>query len=99
MNVTSAIEPAGVGTRMEMPSNLLARDGYACVTAIAAPVEDGIMLSAAALPSRMPFLDGPSTRACVAVYECVVLRIAFSIPTASSRIAMSGAAAFVVQEA
>ncbi len=37
--------------------------------------------------------------ACEAVYACVVERIAFSMPIASSRMAMMGEAALVVHEA
>src|SRR4051812_2397435 len=66
---------------------------------MAAPVEDGTMFWAAALPSRQSFLFGPSTIDWLAVYEWTVLRIAFSTPRASSRIARIGEAAFVVQEA
>ena len=54
IKVMSAIEPAGTGTRSEMPSNFPASDVYACVTAIAAPVEVGTMFCAAADPLSCP---------------------------------------------
>ena len=63
MKVMSAIDPAGTGTRSETPSNLFVSGVYACVTAIAAPVELGMMFSAAARPSRAPFREGPSMSA------------------------------------
>jgi hypothetical protein len=43
MKVISTIEPAGTGTRIEMPSNSPLSSGNASVTAIAAPVELGTM--------------------------------------------------------
>src|SRR3989344_734307 len=98
IKVTSAIDPAATGTRSEMPSNFPERDGYALVTAIAAPVEVGTMFCAAALPSRMSFF-GPSTMDWLAVYACVVESTAFSMPIVSSRMAMTGLAELVVQEA
>ena len=52
------------GTRTARPSNLAAYCGRALVAAIAAPVEDGIRLAAAALPRRR-FLFGRSTIAWV----------------------------------
>ncbi len=99
IKVISTIDPAGTGTRIEIPSKSPSSFGKAFVTAIAAPVEDGTIFCAAALPSRRSFLLGPSTSAWLAVYPWTVLRIAFSIPSASSKIAISGLEAFVVQEA
>jgi hypothetical protein len=46
-------EPATTGTRIATPSNRPASAGIARVTAIAAPVEAGTMLTAAARPRRM----------------------------------------------
>ena len=95
----SAIEPATTGTRRLMPSNFPMSGAYACATAVAAPVEVGTMFCAAARPSRISLEDGPSTIDCEAVYACVVESTAFSMPIASSSIAMTGLAAFVVHEA
>src|SRR3989344_1457581 len=66
--VTSTIEPVITGTRIEMPSNFPESAGNALVTAIAAPVDEGTILCAAALPSRKSFLFGPSTSDWLAVY-------------------------------
>merc|ERR1719145_183282 len=44
--------------------------GYALATALAAPVEDGMMLAEAARPARQsPFIE-PSTVSCDAVAAC-----------------------------
>ena len=63
IKVISTIDPAGTGTRIETPSNNPFNSGKASVTAIAAPVEEGTIFWAAALPSRRSFLLGPSTSA------------------------------------
>ncbi len=44
-----------------MPVNLPLRAGKTLPTALAAPVEDGMMLVLALRPPRQSFLDGPST--------------------------------------
>ena len=67
MKVISAIDPAGVGTRMLIPSKFPSHSGMALVTAIATPVELGTIFCAAARPSRQSFLLGPSTMDCEAV--------------------------------
>lgn len=47
-------------------------------TALAAPVEEGMMLNPAPRPPRQSFFDGPSTVFCVAVTACtVVMRPSF----------------------
>merc|ERR1712078_946518 len=48
--------------------------GYALATALAAPVEDGMMLAEAARPARqsLPFME-PSTVSCEAVAACTVV--------------------------
>ena len=66
-------------------------------TAFAAPVEDGMMLPAAALPPRQSFLDGPSTVFWVAVVAWTVVIRPFSTPKLSCRTFVSGAKQFVVQ--
>ncbi len=60
IKVISAIEPIATGTRIDMPSNFPSSDGYAYVTAIAAPVEEGTMFWPAERPSRKSFLFGLS---------------------------------------
>ena len=99
INVISTIDPAGTGTRIEIPSNNPFNTGNASVTAIAAPVELGTMLQAAARPSLRSFLLGPSTNDWLAVYPWTVFNIAFSIPIDSWSMEISGDAAFVVQDA
>jgi len=67
INVMSAIDPATDGTRIEIPSNLFSRFVMALVTAMAAPVVEGTIFCAPALPSLQSFLFGPSTIDCEAV--------------------------------
>ena len=50
MNFKSTTETFGVGTRIEMPSSLPFRSGNTRPTALAAPVDVGIIESAAARP-------------------------------------------------
>ena len=50
-----------------MPVSLPLVAGSTSPTAFAAPVEDGMMLIAAARPPRQSFLEGPSTVFWVAV--------------------------------
>ena len=65
--VKSTTLTVGVGTRNAMPVSLPFTSGMARPTARAAPVVDGMMLTAAARPPFQSFLDGPSTGFCVAV--------------------------------
>ena len=57
----------------DMPVNFPLRWGRTLPTAFAAPVEEGMMLPAAALPPLQSFLLGPSTVFCVAVVEWTVV--------------------------
>ena len=63
---TWTIEPAGTGPRIATPSNRPSYSGSALVVALAAPVEVGTKLTAAARPRRH-LLAGPSTSPCEAV--------------------------------
>src|SRR5690606_4625028 len=58
--VKSTIEPVTVGTRRAVPSNLPFKEGITRPIALAAPVDEGIIDSAAARPRRdiAPFLCG-----------------------------------------
>lgn len=56
-----------------MPVSLPLSSGRTLPTALAAPVEEGMMLPAAARPPRQSFLLGPSTVFCVAVVACTVV--------------------------
>ncbi len=58
----SEIDTTGTGVRIEIPSNLSFNWGRALVTAIAAPVEDGTRLTAAARPIRKSLLEGASIK-------------------------------------
>ena len=69
-------------------------------TALAAPVEDGMMLPAAARPPRKSFLPpGPSTVFCVAVVACTVVIRPSTMPQLSFSTLATGARQLVVQEA
>ena len=59
--VRSTTETSAVGTRNAMPVSLPLSDGMTLPTALAAPVEDGMMLYAAPRPPRQSLADGPST--------------------------------------
>merc|ERR1719333_1051837 len=74
--------------------------GYALATALAAPVEDGMMLAEAARPARqsLPFMD-PSTVSCEAVAACTVVIRPCLMPNFSLITFTSGARPFVVHDA
>src|SRR5512136_736276 len=99
-NVRSTTDTSGVGTRKDMPVIFPFKEGSTSPTAFAAPVVEGMMLMAAALPPLQSFLEGPSTVFCVAVYAWIVVMRPVSIPIPSFRITWtSGARQLVVQEA
>jgi hypothetical protein len=82
-----------------MPVNLPSRLGITLVTALAAPVADGMMFIAAVRPPRQSLWLGPSTVFWVAVYEWTVV-IRPSIMLYFSWITLaSGERQFVVHEA
>jgi len=66
-----------------MPVSLPFSSGRTLPTALAAPVELGMMLAAALRPPLQSLADGPSTVFCVAVVECTVVIRASSMPKAS----------------
>merc|ERR1719387_3059042 len=74
--------------------------GYAFATALAAPVDDGIMLAAAARPARQsaPFME-PSTVSCDAVAACTVVIRPCLMPNFSFTTFTSGARPLVVHDA
>ena len=59
--VRSTTETSGVGTLKAIPVNLPLKLGMTLPTALAAPVDDGMMFWAAPRPPRQSLLDGPST--------------------------------------
>merc|ERR1719316_2538106 len=74
--------------------------GYAFATALAAPVEDGMMLAEAARPARQsaPFMD-ESTTAWEAVAACTVVMRPCLMPNFSLMTLTRGARPLVVHEA
>merc|ERR1719379_3238908 len=73
--------------------------GYALATALAAPVDDGMMLTPAARPARQsPFIE-PSTVSCDAVAAWTVVIRPCLMPNLSLMTFTSGARPLVVHEA
>merc|ERR1719326_1491263 len=74
--------------------------GYALATALAAPVDDGMMLTPAARPARQsaPFIE-PSTVSCDAVVACTVVMRPCLMPNFSLMVFTSGARPLVVHDA
>merc|ERR1719267_287960 len=74
--------------------------GYAFATALAAPVEDGMMLAEAARPARqsLPFME-PSTVSCEAVAAWTVVMRPCLMPNLSLMVLTMGARPLVVHEA
>merc|ERR1719242_612856 len=74
--------------------------GYALATALAAPVEDGMMLAEAARPARQsaPFIE-PSTVSCEAVAAWTVVMRPCLMPNFSLMVFTSGARPLVVHDA
>merc|ERR1712203_211738 len=70
--VRSTTETSGVGTRKAMPVSLPLTAGRTLPTALAAPVEEGMMFCDAHRPpcQSLPPREGPSTVNCVAVIAC-----------------------------
>merc|ERR1719436_52909 len=68
-------------------------------TALAAPVDDGMMLPEAARPPRQSFFEEPSTVGCDAVMACTVVIRPRLMPKASWIAFTIGARPFVVHEA
>merc|ERR1719198_2537764 len=74
--------------------------GYALATALAAPVDDGMMLAAAARPARQSApLSMPSTVSCEAVAACTVVIRPCLMPNFSLMVFTSGARPLVVHDA
>src|SRR5512135_3300441 len=82
-----------------MPVSFLFSSGSTLPTALAAPVEDGMMFSRIPRPPRQSFLDGPSTVFWVAVAACTVVIRPRLMPQLSFSTLATGARQLVVQEA
>src|ERR1035437_6256972 len=96
MKVRSTIESFGVGTRMAKPSSLPALSGITSLRALAAPVEVGIMLSAAARARRRS-LFGVSGMTWSLVLLWMVVMMTLTRPQVSRTPLTTGARQLVVQ--
>src|SRR5690606_18297713 len=99
LTVRSTTDTSGVGTRKDIPVNLPFSSGITLPTALAAPVDEGIMFCPAPLPPLQSFDDGPSTVFWVAVVACTVVIRPSSIPQFSWITFANGARQLVVQDA
>merc|ERR1719436_1188061 len=97
--VRSTTDTSGVGTRKAMPVSLPLTEGSTLPTALAAPVEEGMMFWEAQRPPRQSFppREGPSTVSCVAVIAWTVVMSPSMIPNFSCTTLVSGARQLVVQ--
>src|SRR5690606_41231205 len=95
----STTETSAVGTRKDIPVNLPFNSGNTKPTALAAPVDEGIMFWYAPRPPLQSFTEGPSTVFCVAVTACTVVIKPSTIPNLSFNTLAIGAKQFVVQDA
>src|SRR5690606_2556369 len=82
-----------------MPVSFLLSDGITTPTALAAPVDEGMMFSRMPRPPRQSLLLGPSTVFCVAVAACTVVIRPRLMPHLSCSTLASGARQLVVHEA
>src|SRR5206468_12878079 len=94
----STTETFGVGTRMAKPSSLPFSSGITRWSALAAPVEVGIMDNAAARARRRS-LCGKSRITWSLVYEWMVVMVPLQILNSSWTSLAMGAKQLVVQEA
>src|SRR5512136_3284146 len=97
--VRSTTDTSEVGTRKAMPVSFLLSSGITLPTALAAPVDDGMMFSRIPRPPRQSLFDGPSTVFWVAVAACTVVIRPRLIPQLSFSTLATGARQFVVQDA
>src|SRR3990167_6205355 len=82
-----------------MPVSFLLSSGITTPTALAAPVEDGMMFSRMPRPPRQSLLEWPSTVFCVAVAACTVVIRPRLMPQLSLSTLATGARQLVVQDA
>ncbi len=68
-------------------------------TALAAPVDEGMMLEKAARPPRQSLRDGASTHGWDAVTACTVFMSPDTMPNSECRTLATGARQLVVQDA
>src|SRR5215510_1960198 len=96
--VRSTTETSEVGTRNDMPVSFLLSSGITTPTALAAPVDEGMMFSSTPRPPRQSLLEGPSTVFCVAVMACTVVMRPRLIPHLSFSTFATGARQLVVHD-
>merc|ERR1712061_457368 len=99
LTVRSTTETSGVGTRKAMPVSLPLRSGMTLPTALAAPVDEGMMFWPAPRPPLQSLAEGPSTVFWVAVVAWTVVMRPSRMPNLSWRTLAMGAKQLVVQEA
>ena len=99
LTVRSTTETSGVGTLKAIPVSFPLSSGMTLPTALAAPVEDGMMFWPAPRPPLQSFPLGPSTVFWVAVTACTVVIRPSRIPKLSLITLAKGARQLVVQEA
>merc|ERR1719150_2171069 len=99
LTVRSTTETSAVGTRNAIPVNFPFSSGITLPTALAAPVEEGMMFWAAPRPPRQSLPLGPSTVFWVAVVACTVVITPSMIPYLSLITFANGAKQLVVQDA
>ena len=97
--VRSTTDTSGTGTRKAIPVSFPLSAGMTLPTALAAPVDDGMMFVPAVRPPRQSLLDGPSTVFCVAVNACTVVIRASMMTKLSLMTLASGARQLVVHDA
>src|SRR3546814_9601134 len=96
--VRSTTWTSEVGTRKLMPVDFLLSSGMTLPTALAAPVDDGMMFSRMPLPPRQSLLDWPSTTFWLAVAACTVVIRPRLMPHLSLSTLAIGARQLVVHE-
>src|SRR3546814_18682756 len=82
-----------------MPVSFLLSSGMTLPTALAAPVDEGMMFSRMPRPPRQSLLDGPSTTFWLAVAACTVAIRPRLMPHLSLSTLAIGARQLVVHEA
>ena len=97
--VRSTTDTSGTGTRNAIPVSLPFNSGITFPTALAAPVDEGMMLVPAVRPPRQSLDDGPSTVFWVAVNAWMVVIRPSMIVNLSWITLASGARQFVVHDA
>src|SRR5258706_6781795 len=99
LTARSPTDTSATGTRNDMPVSFPFNSGMTKATALAAPVEEGIIFWYAPLPPRQSFMEGLSTVFCVAVTAWMVLIRPSRIPNLSFNTLARGAKQLVVHDA